>query len=213
MRLLRCSGMALAAAISCVLTVAPAASAGKQDYGAPSAMGAAPPTAMRQIQAVALTPGLVDRFIAGVDAMMNLARKYGLNRVTSGDSNDPMGGFMDAFRGQGARAEMTRELNRLGFASEQQWRNVATNTMAAYAYARSGINPSAMQGQMQMAMQQVLNNPSIPESHKQRIRDQLARMNTQQTANAPSEANLAVVRTKMQALDALVARMQQMSTN
>lgn len=195
------------------------AEAGKKgDFGAPpraagndeQADAAAP---MPPVEAVELTPSLVDRFIQGMDAVITIAREHGLHRLAeeAKDGSDPAAAMVRRLRASGAGARVRQVLQGVGFERYHEWRNVAVSTMAAYAYAKSGTDPRAMQGQMRQAMQQIMNNPNISQAQKDEIRRKMAQAEAQQAAAAPSPNNLAVVRGKLDDLDALTERMRAMS--
>jgi len=167
---------------------------------------------MPDIQPVALTNDTASSALDAMPAIFAVAQNYDGQGV-GGDMGSLVAGFSGLGSYADAQAQLGTAVGAYGFDSYTDWLATIQTIMSTYAYIQSAGALQQMGPAMDAAMQQVLNNPSIPQAQKDAIIAQMGAANTAQAqaqANAPSEENQAVVIALMPLVEGTIQTMQTM---
>jgi hypothetical protein len=155
---------------------------------------------------VALTETNASAALGAVPDFMAVAQNY-----------EGLGGDLDALTGMATATAAQADLNATaaanGFSSYGEWVSVLQTIMTTYAYIESAGAMQQMAPAMDSAMQQILNNPNIPQAQKDQIIAQMGAAGAAAAgaqANAPSAENQAVVTSLMPQIEAMIQTMQAM---
>jgi hypothetical protein len=150
---------------------------------------------MPEFQPVALTDISATNALDAMPAIFGVAQNYESQSV-----GGEMGALVTGFAGLGSYAEAQAQLGAAvgayGFDSYSDWLATLQTILSTYAYIQTAGAREQMAPAMNSAMQQVLDNPNIPQAQKDAIIAQLGAASVAQAqgqASAPSEENQAVV--------------------
>lgn len=145
---------------------------------------------------VALTGDLAGRALDALPAVYAVAQSYE-DQFPDGASDDVLVGLSGLATYEAARLELDGAVAPHGFSGYMDWVATIQTVLHAYAYVQSRPAMEQMAPQMDAAMQQILNNPNIPQAQKDAIMAQIGAMGGARAAmeaNAPTPENQAVVR-------------------
>ncbi|NND50063.1 MAG: hypothetical protein HKN60_07405 [Rhizobiales bacterium] len=145
-------------------------------------------------QPVELTQQGAAGAIEAMPAIYQVAQSYE-GSVGRGSGDDPIDGFAALATYAAARAELDASVAQYGFSSYQDWVAIIQTVMHTYAYSQSAGAMQQAAPALDMAMQQMMNNPNIPQAQKDALMAQFGGGGpmAMMQANAPSPGNLAVV--------------------
>lgn len=163
--------------------------------------------AMPEISHVALTGETIKSFIGSMPAMMSFMEKHKSNQppqIRPGETPD------DAVLRYLAERGILNEGNALaksnGFSSLKEWMDVSRSVIIAHEFSLQGKTRKQIEGEMQMALKKLKNDPNIPADQK----GQFLQMITQQIEISkkmlPPEANVELVKQYKTQLDELSRR-------
>jgi len=146
-------------------------------------------------QQVTLTQDMVKRFVSSFPQLKALGKKYESEIPQSADSSSGPARTVSAYMtSAAARAEMQGMLAAHGFGDFADWSKVATSVALAYGYAKSGKSPDEMGAQADRAIDNIRNNPNMPDEQKQQV---IAMMRKQMGLMAPPPGNVDLVKSMM----------------
>lgn len=155
-------------------------------------------------QPVALTETNASAALGAVPDFIAVAQNY---QGLSGDLDSLAGLSTSAV----AQADLNGAAAANGFASYGDWVAVMQTIMSTYAYIQSAGAIQQMAPAMDAAIQQILNNPSIPQAQKDQIIAQMGAANAAAAgaqANTPSAENQAIVNALTPQIQAVMQQMQ-----
>ncbi|HZP19976.1 MAG TPA: hypothetical protein VFB16_07170 [Bauldia sp.] len=164
-----------------------------------AAVVAAPAAAQMpaMMQSIPLTPAVIENFIRSYPAIKEAApaigKKYGIDG--DDDSAAGWGAWMMATQAWG---ELNGMVQQYGFSDFGNWLQTTMSVAMAYSFAKEGPQ---MDTQMAEAIDQIKNNPSIPEAQKQMMLQQMQ----------ASSAAIAGVRPPQENIDAITPYLTQLA--
>jgi len=157
-------------------------------------------------QPVALTAGSAEAAVNAVPDVLAVAQNY-----------QGAGGGLDGLAGLSTYAAAQADLNAAvagnGFSSYGDWVAAIQTVVSTYGYIQSAGAVQQMGPAMDAAIQQILNNPSIPQAQKEALIAQMGGASAAMAgaqANAPSAENQVIVMALMPQIEAMIQTMQAM---
>jgi hypothetical protein len=153
------------------------------------ATGPQPMSASAQMmEDVALTSDMVENFIKSYPQVKADAEAIGKKyNIEGGSGTDSWGAWVTA---TGAWGELNGAVTPYGFTDFQQWLQVTMTVAKAYAFAESGGGVDAA---MSQAIDEIKNNPDIPEAQKEMLLNQMQGSMTAVAGMRPSQENVDAV--------------------
>jgi hypothetical protein len=174
-----------------------------------AAAGPAPATAQDQSlveHQVELTAEMVEAFLDTYPQIEALGEEFEQQYGYAGaDPEDPAGFAMAYARYAEARQRMEAVLAAHGIGSMEEWARIAYSVMIAYSFAETGENIGGMDAEMAETIEQIRNDASIPEAHRQQMIAALAAQMEQLRRLRPSSGNIALAAQYADRIRAIVA--------
>lgn len=148
-----------------------------------------------EFQPVELTEVTAAAALDAMPAIFAVARNVEDERV-SGDVNGLMTGMAGLQKNTAAQEQLGFAVSGYGFASYPDWLATTQTVFSTYVYIQTADARDQAAPALDAALQQVLNDPNIPQARKDAIVAQLSNIDAvaaEGQANIPSQANQAVV--------------------